>query len=517
MKKIIFLIISILSTNFSWSQVTVNPPATIEVGQNYTFSFIFLPSSNIPQGSTSYILTSRFISCSNANMNNSGTNSYADNSQALNEYSLSQSQSVSFPIKWVDNSNNLSETFNITTNVNFYKIVDNNKVFNGTYPYTQTYTVNIKRILTPTISSTPILDCCNDPVTFTATNFGTANVFNWTVNGITYPASSTSSITVAIPSGTNQVSASCIVSRSTGSPSYTRSNSITVNRTARSATYTVSAPPVATSNNTNYLCKGTGRTFSIAPQCGLQSVTWIAPNCTIIGQGTTTATITPNSSVANGSIININATVSYVGGCSAQTQNTAFTIFDTGSTTTPLGSVSVNQNPANVPLQNISEWIPSFRMQKGTSINYGNGIFVLNPDVLQVLPQGRMETVQVCYLNVCNGSQSCANFQVWVPGVANWTPYRIANPSNSDIPTTKKRATVYPNPTDGLINIKLDNSIEGNYQIFDISGKLIVQEGKINNQNQFQIEISKQLISGIYILKIITENDIYTEKIILNK
>lgn len=135
--------------------------------------------------------------------------------------------------------------------------------------------------------------------------------------------------------GSGSVVANCIVSRSSGLSTYRRSSSRTISRAARSAAYTVSAPPVITYTGVDYLCKGSGRVFNIAPQCGLQSVTWSAANCTITGQGTINATITPNSTVANGSTIDISAVVSYIGGCSALTQVTPFTVFDGGNTTIP--------------------------------------------------------------------------------------------------------------------------------------------------------------------------------------
>lgn len=156
-------------------------------------------------------------------------------------------------------------------------------------------------------------------------------------------------------------------------------------------------------------------------------------------------------------------------------------------------------------------------MQKGTSINYNNGIFVLNPTVLQVESYGRTATVEVCYLNVCGGNQSCANFQVWVPGIANWNPYRMANPKGDNKIEPQKLNTVFPNPTNGLITIAFEKNMNGTYQIFDINGMLIVDEGKVNNQTELQIELSQKLKSGIYILKVNTENNSFTEKIILNR
>jgi hypothetical protein len=95
MKKILFLGISILFTNFIWSQqpnVVVNGPTTVEVGINNQYSFVFLPKSDYPSSSTTYKLTSWFINDGSSNMNNSGYGYFNDNSQSLNTYGIGQSQ-----------------------------------------------------------------------------------------------------------------------------------------------------------------------------------------------------------------------------------------------------------------------------------------------------------------------------------------------------------------------------------------------------------------------------------------
>lgn len=524
MKKIIFLCFSVVFTNFIWAQtVSVIAPTNVEVGLNNNFQFRFFPiTSGLYSG---YQVSSWQISSGISNMNNSGSPYYNDNSMSNTTMSMGSGSNVFIPIKWEDNSNSTTDLIYITVNVRYREISSGNWTSTEVFKYSTTkngayylgYDVNINRIFPPTISLPTILSCCNNPVTFSASNFGTANVFNWTISGGTYTGSG-SSITVTPVAGNGSVIANCIVSRSSGLSTYTRSSSRTVSRTARTASYTVSNPPVITYTGSDYLCKGSGRMFSIAQQCGLQSVAWSAPNCTINGQGTINATITPNSTVANGSTIDISAVVSYVGSCSALTQVTTFTVFDGGNTTIPpAGTVSISANPANVPLQNTSEWLTSFRMEKGTSHNYSNGIFVLNPTVLQVESYGRTATVQVCYVNVCNGNQICANFQVWVPGIANWNPYRRANPKGDNKIEPQKLNTVYPNPTNGLMTIAFEKNISGTYQIVDLTGRLIVQEGKMNNQNELLIELSQKLKSGIYILKVNSDNNSFTEKIILNR
>jgi len=85
---------------------------------------------------------------------------------------------------------------------------------------------------------------------------------------------------------------------------------------------------------------------------------------------------------------------------------------------------------------------------------------------------------------------------------------------NTTIPTIiedveKQNVSIYPNPSNGQIKINSSEKIIS-ISIFDISGKQIIQTE--NNE----IDFFEQK-SGIYIIKVKTEKDIYTRKILINK
>lgn len=84
--------------------------------------------------------------------------------------------------------------------------------------------------------------------------------------------------------------------------------------------------------------------------------------------------------------------------------------------------------------------------------------------------------------------------------------YSSQNLSKRDL---AKTINLYPNPSTNLIHF---NSIEGlyNIEISDLSGKII---DKINNTSSNQIDISKYT-NGIYVIKINSEEAVYTAKII---
>ena len=78
----------------------------------------------------------------------------------------------------------------------------------------------------------------------------------------------------------------------------------------------------------------------------------------------------------------------------------------------------------------------------------------------------------------------------------------------------KKGITIYPNPTTGELRIKNCELRIDEIEVFDIYGRKI--NSKFKNQNsELVIDIS-HLQSGIYFVKIFTEQGAYVEKIIKN-
>lgn len=524
MKKIIFLCFSVIFTNFTWSQITVNAPSSVEVGLNNQFSFTFMPkSSDYPAGSSSYKLTSWFINDGSSNMNNSGYGSYSNNSQSLNTYSIGQSQSINFPIRWEDNSNSLTSNISIVANVSYYAV----DALGNTYPtgsriHPLTYTVNINRIFAPTISSPTILGCCSNNVSIQASNYGTANKFVWLISGATIISGQGSpTITVSPDPLQALVTVDCVVSRSNGSIMYQKSKSNTIPKTNRTASFT---PNYSTTPPYDYICKGSGGLQMIIPtQCGISSINWVAPNCTISGQNTLTPTITPTSAIATGSSINIYAEVSFIGGCIATTPSISFKILDSTTAPTPQGYFTVtSSNGGSICTAEI------FDLSFVSTNGFNNGITTVSPEFLWGpgdelhYKNGRPTTVTVSNKNLCTGLSSSKTFTVYPP--APCTPSAKLSSKGKSVTSVKVESTeilaatllITPNPTNGNINAMLPDNYSGNYQIFDING-ILVQEAIFDNQTELQIELSQKLKSGIYVLKVITDTNIFTGKIILNK
>ncbi|AZA53190.1 T9SS type A sorting domain-containing protein [Chryseobacterium sp. G0201] len=85
--------------------------------------------------------------------------------------------------------------------------------------------------------------------------------------------------------------------------------------------------------------------------------------------------------------------------------------------------------------------------------------------------------------------------------------------STNNISNEKNSVNIYPNPTKGDVNIAADSKINS-IEIYDAQGRIIQKQIGINSQNT-KVSIHSNT-SGIYILKIITEKETLTKKIIKN-
>lgn len=75
---------------------------------------------------------------------------------------------------------------------------------------------------------------------------------------------------------------------------------------------------------------------------------------------------------------------------------------------------------------------------------------------------------------------------------------------------TASEFKIYPNPVKDVLNISNDKSIE-KVEIFDLSGKKLIQNEM--NSNKTEIDMSG-LLSGIYIVKILSDGKTQTKKVI---
>ena len=74
--------------------------------------------------------------------------------------------------------------------------------------------------------------------------------------------------------------------------------------------------------------------------------------------------------------------------------------------------------------------------------------------------------------------------------------------------------SIYPNPANDYIFIKTNDSEKfSKVQLLDLNGKVVVE---INEENSFQKIDTKNLPSGMYIIRVLGSQSIYTGKIVVN-
>ena len=91
------------------------------------------------------------------------------------------------------------------------------------------------------------------------------------------------------------------------------------------------------------------------------------------------------------------------------------------------------------------------------------------------------------------------NISFYMPDQGVGTIYQVSDISAINHSTTGDDIIIYPNPTDNLINVKIENHQSIEYTLYDLFGIEKIS-GKINS-DILKIDIS-QLAKGIYILKI---------------
>lgn len=75
---------------------------------------------------------------------------------------------------------------------------------------------------------------------------------------------------------------------------------------------------------------------------------------------------------------------------------------------------------------------------------------------------------------------------------------------------------IFPNPSKGLFNIKTKSIQSFDFEVYDVTGKLIKQARNIKpNDNVYQLDIS-DYASGVYFLNLLNNNSKITKKLILN-
>ena len=132
------------------------------------------------------------------------------------------------------------------------------------------------------------------------------------------------------------------------------------------------------------------------------------------------------------------------------------------------------------------------------------------------------------------------NVNIWEEGVYNIT-YRVTDPSNNtsddytryvymtywprcfnstisvnDVKSIEETVSVYPNPSNGIVNIDLQGLVAKNasIEVYNAMGQLILVNNYTESNSKFEINLSGNA-SGIYTIKLIADGQVITKRVVL--
>ena len=227
------------------------------------------------------------------------------------------------------------------------------------------------------------------------------------------------------------------------------------------------------------ICSGSSSVYSISPVSGATSYSWNIP----AGWSGSSSTFSINSTCGNSGIFTVSA-VNSCGSSSAQTLSVTVkalpTLIISGSNTLCLGSsVSLTVSGAS-----------TYSWSHGATV----AIVALNP------------TITTSYTVTGTSSVTgCSNSAITTLSIVTCTG--ILNLEND-----QNTIQIYPNPTNGELSLALPFS-NGEIDIYDMNGRSVRSE-KITTE---KVELKlKDLPSGIYLIKIKSNSQVHTTKLIRN-
>jgi hypothetical protein len=165
---------------------------------------------------------------------------------------------------------------------------------------------------------------------------------------------------------------------------------------------------------------------------------------------------------------------------------------------------------------NWKRWCPYVDPGNTVTDNYYTGL-VCTPDTSKV--NYFLDGIYVVKFNITDPSGNKANeviryVQIFYSGgpVSCW-------PAGMKNPTSNVSFTLYPNPNHGVLNLELNpgNSPTTQILIFDANGKQIYSGEYLNaNTKKIQIDLSDH-DSGLYFIKVITQDGVASKVFLMEK
>lgn len=162
-----------------------------------------------------------------------------------------------------------------------------------------------------------------------------------------------------------------------------------------------------------------------------------------------------------------------------------------------------------------------FELGKGDVIDvYSNILGTNTTELLYRFDQYNMPDLNVDYSHYGTRLQIHFNVDNWIEGGGFSIDYEIDKAKSAlDPNTSMSNLAIFPNPVSNQLNIKysLDSEEVISYQIFDITGKIILSESTTQAAGNVEHHIPvHHLAKGFYVLRISTSKDQIPHKFVVN-
>lgn len=424
-----------------------------------------------------------------------------------------QALTSTIPIVWGDLHNSIL-TGEVKVTANYKKNGGNNAVDNKK-------SVDIKRVKAPILlGPLSIQECCTTPVTYTAVEADAANKFSWSVSaGTITSGAGTKTITVTPPVDAT-FSVTCVASRATGLPNYTRTTVLNVAR-SQPVTPKITAP--------SFFCTDSIYQICLPALCGMSGATWTVPASLQIvgGQGTTCLKVTPTAGATGGTTGSLSAQAIMTGACTAAGSPAhTFTVYGAEEPPAPQGYITLELESGDACHD------PVYKVVWHTTHPYLNGYTSVSPGLVLggTHPHGdggnpAPVRITICNVNLCSGKKSCIAF--WIdrpypciediaapPGTGMQTEPNTDARTEQRTPPRVSDIQTYPNPSSGTVYLSCPVGLSGRADLFDLAGKLL-DSAEFDSSDRVSSLTRSPLPKGVYILRIQAGHETITKKIII--
>ncbi|NBX80754.1 MAG: T9SS C-terminal target domain-containing protein [Flavobacteriales bacterium] len=272
--------------------------------------------------------------------------------------------------------------------------------------------------------------------------------------------------------------------------------------------------PGLITGRTNDLCPDTNGvlTYTIAPVAGATSYLWTVPAGTTLlsGQGTTSISLSVSADFISGPL-----RIAATNGCGVGAERSVWlrsiplTPAITSGSVTPCGTETYTCSSVTGAVGY------TWTVPAGLVIISGQGTNTITVNVTNATVSGN---IQVRAFNNCKtGAPGSLRVRSCLPSVSRTMSTEITEESisNSEL-ITKIEAVVYPNPTNGEVNIEFTNELEKNVSIelYDMIGNKVSKSDIPAGSTVGNLTL-EGMTSGMYLLQVVNSNNdiIYKTKV----